>query len=751
MKRILVILLCAMQGVMMYAWKPIFVGHRGCIIGVENTREAFINAKDHYHYEGVETDLMTTKDNKLVMCHDGELSRFGLTGITVSQYTLAELQAMTLTQKRYGVTYTAKLLSVDEFCALIDSLGMFPIIEIKGSGGIYEESMYNFPQVVTALQNHNLMDKAIILASYKKSLAYIRTNYPSLKCQLLRYNLSDEDFEWCRDNGVEPSMCNSGGGNLTQELVKRCHDADMNVGVWVIDWSNVYDSNCGWGCYMCTTDSLTPALQKDLPEVQWDKVKPFSAALSPIYVNEITDAQAPTSGEGQDTLRFWLDTHEFKVYADGAAGEGGWALKDYSTTGEPISYRQAAFLKPAVSPLKFVAERVDTSTVNVYEMNNSTLVGAWRVSTLPGPTPRPEYVDGNLGLFNQVMKDSALTVKRALSDGKYLFVLAYDNSKKPYIYRVNKEGVIVQQFPTDSCTVKMSGGWTVGDIALSTDGYLFAMNRETFMDSYESTYGNKIYTWAPDGTMSMVYENRYKGGQCFNTANFVKGDPGASMTFVGDHNTGLLVFGSENINPSSGTYHKVRYVALQFAYGNITGRYINSPTPDIFTTTIGSVYELHAYGNHVVLSGSTQKHIEMTIAYAETGNSTTVSTRTDLAGKLGFNIGEYDEKVSMFVPSATGVDVYDIDASFTGTSHFTQNFDSTIANGYLTAGAFAGDTLWLIRDGYLQVLPRDGGSPATGMESVEAAHDHGVNKVMKHGIVEIVKDGCSWLVNGLKK
>ena len=57
------------------------------------------------------------------------------------------------------------------------------------------------------------------------------------------------------------------------------------------------------------------------------------------------------------------------------------------------------------------------------------------------------YTDGDLGQLNTVLSTNALTVRRALSNGAYIFVLALNAQKNPYIYRVNREGKVVHNSP----------------------------------------------------------------------------------------------------------------------------------------------------------------------------------------------------------------------------------------------------------------------------------------------------------------
>ena len=117
MKRIFTILFLLALAADTWAWKPLFVGHRGCNIGVENTAEAYRNGVDVYGYDGLECDVRVTKDGFYVISHDETTDRLG-GHLTVANATLAELQAEEYTQTRNGVTYTGHICTVAEYLAI---------------------------------------------------------------------------------------------------------------------------------------------------------------------------------------------------------------------------------------------------------------------------------------------------------------------------------------------------------------------------------------------------------------------------------------------------------------------------------------------------------------------------------------------------------------------------------------------------------------------------------------------------------
>ena len=179
-----ILLLLALAVADAWAWKPLFVGHRGCNIGVENTAEAYRNGVDIYGYDGLECDVRVTKDGFYVISHDETTNRLG-GNLTVADATLAELRAEQYTQTRGGVTYTGHICTVAEYLAICVEKGVFPVIELKWTTGINNNDMSNFDGLAHLVIDQGLTDKVIFLTSMKKSQEYIATHYPQFTRQWL--------------------------------------------------------------------------------------------------------------------------------------------------------------------------------------------------------------------------------------------------------------------------------------------------------------------------------------------------------------------------------------------------------------------------------------------------------------------------------------------------------------------------------------------------------------------------------------
>lgn len=241
-----------------WAWKPVFVGHRGCTFGVENTAEAYRYAVSHFGYAGLECDVKVTSDGHYIISHDDKTDRVG-GHLDVNSSTLEELRSEQYIQTRRGLTFAGHICTLEEYLAICKELQVFPIVELKWANGINNNDMSAFAGLYALLEKFELLDSAIILTSMRGSLEYILKVYPRLHLQYLMMEMTDEKIDWCIRNRVVPSCAHTG---IIAGQVERCHEAGLQVASWTIDKQEDYDRVAAMRVDFVTTNSLSPNQQE---------------------------------------------------------------------------------------------------------------------------------------------------------------------------------------------------------------------------------------------------------------------------------------------------------------------------------------------------------------------------------------------------------------------------------------------------------------------------------------------------------
>ena len=282
MRRVFALLMIVLAvAVEAWAWKPLFVGHRGCNIGVENTAEAYRNGVDVYGYDGLECDVRVTKDGFYVISHDETTNRLG-GNLTVANATLAELQAETYTQTRNGVTYTGHICTVAEYLAICVEKGVFPVIELKWTTGINNNDMSNFEGLAHLVIDQGLTDKVIFLTSMKQSQEYIATHYPQFTRQWLCNANWAGNEQWCQQYGLNPSIST---GNFDEGTVKTFHQMGLHVAMWTVDTKANYLKYGNMGVHMMTCNSLKPSEMPELDDIDWGTDDVDESPIDAVTVN----------------------------------------------------------------------------------------------------------------------------------------------------------------------------------------------------------------------------------------------------------------------------------------------------------------------------------------------------------------------------------------------------------------------------------------------------------------------------------
>mgnify|MGYP003294732914 CR=1 FL=1 len=504
MKRIITLFCIICIFAQAYAWKPKFAGHRGSYRGVENTEEAMMNGINYYGYTGLEIDVKTTSDGEYVCWHDDDLSRVGH-DVSIPYSNFANLKDLELTQTRGGVTYKAKILTVDRYLEICKENNVFPIIELKWAVGINSNDMSRFPGLYKLIEKHGLVEEARILTSMQPSLEYVRTNYPKLQCQYLCYEVTEARYEWCKQWGINPSVQT---GGLSKYMARKCHDAGMEVACWTVNSLASYQQHGELGCTTMTCDYLLPSEMPELEEIDWEALAP-TQPIDTLYITELFNFSEtagtlpegfPTTLEGNyvnaqeaafvDGVFYVSDYSKRKVVAVDTAGNVFEPGIEHPDLRHGICRDDAANLILHASPDADVPTKLivykpnDTTEYSIeIKLNNN---GQTNFPTASGDIFSAAggyvYFFPNKQKFVEVVKIangqyvSTTSCPVSIEGSTAGYVIPIDNTPNHFIYQVRANGYHVYKNGDKGSYLTTPNGTTAPSRNNSVGGALFELN-----------------------------------------------------------------------------------------------------------------------------------------------------------------------------------------------------------------------------------------------------------------------------------
>ncbi len=207
-----------------------FFSHRGGRMEFdENTIPAF-EASYKAGYRGYETDIRMTKDGKLVILHDSNLTRTTDTEGVVEQ--------MTETQIRKARTKKGnRVMFLDELMDWLDSKGDVTYVEFELKttpvdlypeerlreycDKLYERVMRNKPEGVTYL----------FTSGDYRGLRYLQQKHPGVQMLLITGKpCNDETIALCKAMGIDRLGATMDG--TSRAAVKKAHEQGLIVSLW---------------------------------------------------------------------------------------------------------------------------------------------------------------------------------------------------------------------------------------------------------------------------------------------------------------------------------------------------------------------------------------------------------------------------------------------------------------------------------------------------------------------------------------
>ena len=210
------------------------------------------------------------------------------------------------------------------------------------------------------------------------------------------------------------------------------------------------------------------------------------------------------------------------------------------------------------------------------------------------------------------------TVRRAILHNGMLYVLAVDNNKAPYIYKINPDTqqatAISTTGVTDVANENNQGSqlYTISDIAITSDGKLLACNQLQCQNSASEVASGKnrgtfrVYKWdSMTGNPSLWFTSQ-AAGYWYNA------DVGNTMVYYGNSTSGKLITTATTTGSSRG----IRVINFTIHDNNLIETVLNKSNDVANAVSFGEDYQLTHSNRHrdfVVLNGSLHKAIEVQV------------------------------------------------------------------------------------------------------------------------------------------
>lgn len=201
--------------------RPLIIAHRGVSAHApENTLKAFQLAKDH-HADGIELDVMFSKDGHVVVIHDDTVDRTTNGTGRVRDLTLAQLQAL-------DAGNGEKIPTLND---VLDAFGGQYLINIELKN--YASPFDKLPVVVAGILKKCGFAELVMVSTFNPfNLARFRRHCPGIKTGLLTIPSKADLWLWrlFRYDALHPYFT-----DVDQALVTREKASQRQINVWTVD------------------------------------------------------------------------------------------------------------------------------------------------------------------------------------------------------------------------------------------------------------------------------------------------------------------------------------------------------------------------------------------------------------------------------------------------------------------------------------------------------------------------------------
>lgn len=232
---------------------PKYAAHRGLsALHPQNTVPAFEAAADEGFY-AFEFDIHTTSDGEWVVIHNDTVDDMTDGTGDVASFTLDEIKQLNIDNGNGVENYSElKIPTLEDALSVCDGSDIIPIIEIKSCDTKY------FPELLAALRQHGLTEKAVIISFEFDYLKELRELSPDIEMMYLVAKPTKEAVDMCVENGN--TGLNFYGLNLLNggKALKYAKEKGLKIAAWTVDNTILADILTAAGVELITTNRILP-------------------------------------------------------------------------------------------------------------------------------------------------------------------------------------------------------------------------------------------------------------------------------------------------------------------------------------------------------------------------------------------------------------------------------------------------------------------------------------------------------------
>ncbi|MFC6463613.1 glycerophosphodiester phosphodiesterase [Marinilactibacillus sp. GCM10026970] len=195
----------------------------------ENTMLAFEKAVEA-GADGIELDVQLTSDGEVVIFHDDTLERLTNGKGTLTEFTLSELQKLSVHSQKNAEIQDQNIPTLREYLSWVSNTGIVTNIELKTASG---DPTGLEQKVLELLEQFDIKEKIIISSFYVENMIRVKQLESDVQTGLLTIDCSEKTIQKAVDIGMD--YFHPVASQLNETVIEQIHQFGLKINMWTIN------------------------------------------------------------------------------------------------------------------------------------------------------------------------------------------------------------------------------------------------------------------------------------------------------------------------------------------------------------------------------------------------------------------------------------------------------------------------------------------------------------------------------------